>query len=101
MYGREATTATWQIAVRDETGALMADLEDDVHVSVDGQAVSAEVTPREAGEYQVFLPVDDLSQGEYRVRISITDTRGITGWREWSVTKQGRSVYLPLILKTN
>jgi hypothetical protein len=83
--------------VRDETGALVVDLENDVHVSVDGQAVSAEVTPREAGEYQVSLPVDDLSQGECLVRISATDARGITGWREWTVTKQGRSVYLPLI----
>jgi hypothetical protein len=104
VYAAEDGAATWQIAVRDETGALMNDIEEAIDVKVDGELVASEVQGEGKGEYHVQLPLDNVGEGRHLVRISATDTRGITGWREWSVTKQPlvqRDIYLPLVVKRN
>jgi len=87
VYSEDDPVAIWQIAARDETGALVAGLESALQVLVDGQPVSAQVQAGGDGTYQVALLLESVAFGTRLVRIHATDARGLTGWREWSLTK--------------
>jgi hypothetical protein len=106
LYTDEAEMATWEIAVYDEQGIPITDMSTlmfpMLKIIVDGQPANVNWEELGEGKYEVRLPLADLSYGEHRVRISATDARGITGWREWSVTKLssgGGQIYLPLVLR--
>jgi hypothetical protein len=108
IYSNNAEAATWKIAVYDEQGRPVSNLSTItlmvpfIEVTVDGEFTYTDLEELGEGKYEVRLPLASLSPDAYRVRISATDTRGITGWREWSVTKlppEGGRIYLPVVLK--
>jgi hypothetical protein len=102
VYPPNATEAVWRVSIRDEFGAPVSDLggtAGPIWVTVDGQVTDVEVQEVNPGEYQIRLPITSVSTGGHNVRISATDSRGITGWREWRLTKRVYHVYLPLLTK--
>jgi hypothetical protein len=102
IYAAENATALWQIAVRNETGALLPGLTEAIEVWVDDHPVAIAAQPGKPGEYIVQLSLDQVATGRHLVRIQVTDARGLTGWREWSLTKTAPAsarVYLPVVLK--
>jgi hypothetical protein len=102
VYTPDATESIWQVAIRDEFGVLVSDLDTvtgSISVTVDEQIADAQVLQVNSGEYEIRLSLASISAGTHTVRISATDDRGITGWREWMLTKQVYQIYLPLVAK--
>jgi ligand-binding sensor domain-containing protein len=102
VYPPNATEAVWRVSIRDEFGAPVSDLggtAGPIWVTVDGQVTDAEVQEVNPGEHHIRLLLSIENEGMHIVRISATDSRGITGWREWRLTKQVYRIYLPIVTK--
>jgi hypothetical protein len=99
VYPPGAREATWQLAVRDESGALVGGLSPTFGVTIDGRSATAHAEELSRGIYSVAVPLDNLDKGRHLLRIQATDARGITGWYVSALTKRTYEVYLPVVLR--
>jgi hypothetical protein len=83
IYPFTAREAVWQLAVRDEYGALVTNLASAFSATVDGQPVTINVQESQPGTYQLRLGLTSIASGDHLVRIRVTDIRGITAQQNW------------------
>lgn len=96
-----SSRVVWDVRIWDEYGSPSTNLQSRFTTTLNEALVNATVSETEPGVYRVQLSSTLLANPDNRIRVSVTDQRGIMAWRDWSLLQETDSrLFLPMIQQT-